>query len=421
MLLIKQMDFSTKLENYAKLTVQFGLNIQKGQILSINTESYNKDLAILICDEAYKAGAKYVELNIRDPRSTKSRIQHSAESDLSYCMDYINSRTSEIVKAEGANLSIISPEDPDVLQGLNPDKINKIRLANYLANKVFYDEGINLSKVHWTLIAASTPGWACKIFPQLEPQAAHLRLWDEIFKICRVDRPDFISFWQNHNRALHQRSQKLNSFKIKSLHFKGPDTDLRVGLSPQSLFKGGTELSSRGAEFEPNIPTEECFSTPDWRLTEGHVRTTRPFRVNGALVQDLRLVFRQGEIVEATASSGLDSFNAYRQSDPGGSRLGEVALVGTDSPIFQSGIVFDEILYDENAACHIAIGSAYTYCLQNGKNLSKSELADLGCNDSTVHTDMMISDENVSVIAELFSGENILLIENGNWTSDFKA
>lgn len=413
------MDFNTKLKNYARLTVEFGLNIQKGQILSISTEAYNKDLAILICEEAYKAGAKFVDLTIRDPRATKARIQHADEQYLDYSMGYIKNRTAEIVEAESANLSILSPEDPAVLENLDPNKINKIRLAGYMANKLFYDEGINQSKVHWTLIAASTPGWASKVFPSLNPEAAHTRLWDEIFRICRVDRPDYLSYWHNHNKILKNRCRRLNELKIKQLHFTGPDSDLKVGLSPYSIFKGGTETSSRGAEFEPNLPTEECFTTPDWRMTEGYVKTTRPFRVNGVLIEGLELKFSKGEIVEASAKNGIDSFNAYRKSDPGGSRLGEVALVGTDSPIFQSGIVFDEILYDENAACHIAIGSAYNYCLKGGKDMSRSELDNLGCNESTVHTDMMISNEKVSVKALTYDNVQIELINCGEWVREF--
>jgi len=240
-------------------------------------------------------------------------------------------------------------------------------------------------------------------------------LWDEIFRICRADRPDALALWREHNRTLTRRANRLNELKIKTLHFKGPGTDLRVGLSPQSRFQGGSDTGPRKVEFEPNLPTEEVFTTPDWRATEGTARATRPFLINGKLIEGLTLRFEHGRIVEFQAAQGAETFGEYTASDEGANRLGEVALVGIDSPIYQSGLVFEEILFDENAACHIAVGSAYKFCLARSERMTDEELAAIGCNESTVHTDMMISSEEVDVTAETRAGVLVPLLVQGAW------
>jgi aminopeptidase len=205
--------------------------------------------------------------------------------------------------------------------------------------------------------------------------------------------------------------------KIEKLRFLGPGTDLTVGLSDIAIFKGGTEQSPSGMQFEPNLPTEECFTTPDYRKTEGTVSATRPVYINGKLVEGLKMTFTAGEITDFSARSGESTFKEYISSDEGARRLGEVALVGIDSPIYQSGLVFQEILLDENAACHIAIGSAYKFCLSGGEKLSSEELANVGCNESCVHTDIMISSEEVDVVAVAFDGTEHSILKSGKWDS----
>ncbi len=281
--------------------------------------------------------------------------------------------------------------------------------------KHYYQEGIGKSKVHWTVAGAATPQWGKKVFPELPNHEAFQSLWEEIFKVCRADKPDCLELWEKHNAMLHKRSRKLTEMGIQELHFKGPGTDLKVFLSPKAIFRGGSDRSPRGVSFEPNIPTEECFTTPDCRLTEGKVHVTRPFFVNGKSVEGLELTFQNGAIKHFSAVKGKETFEAYINSDAGGCRLGEVALVGIDSPVYQSGRVFQEILFDENAACHIAVGFAYHFCLKDGEKMSKEELEAVGCNDSHVHTDMMISSEEVDVHARTYSGQHIVLIRQGKW------
>lgn len=409
------MSFSSCLQTYAELIVKHGLNVQKGQVVNINTELVNRDTALAIVEEAYRSGAKLVNVDFVDARVGRTRILHSGEDDLTYVPRYISTKYEDMVTDCSANLRLIGSENPDVLADLDPRRVNLVRKGAYQAMKTFYQEGIGKSKVHWTVAAAATPGWARKIFPERPEQEALSLLWENIFRVCRADTPNCLQQWKEHNDSLHERGQKLTKLKISQLHFTGPGTDLKVGLSPRAIFKGGGDRSPRNVEFEPNIPTEEVFTTPDWRATEGTVRATRPFLINGVMIRDWSAEFKAGQLVSFDASSGRETYQEYIDSDEGGRRLGEVALVGIDSPVFTSGLVFQEILFDENAACHIAIGSAYKFCLEGGDTMSKEELEEVGCNESSVHTDMMISDESVDVTATTVNGDTTTLLVKGQW------
>jgi len=409
------MTFEEKLHNYAKLMICHGLNVQPGQMVNISAEACHRELAVMAVEEAWKRGASYVNLDLLDSRTTRLRIEHSEDKDLDFVPAYVTDKYKEIVDKTGANLAIRGSEYPDLMADLPTKKVNNLRLSNHKAIKYFYDEGIGKSKVHWSLANGATPRWAVKIFPDLELEEACKKLWEEIFKACRADKENCLELWKEHNDKLHARSKLLNDLELNTLHFTGPGTDLKVGLSKLALFKGGGDESPRGVEYEPNIPTEEVFTTPDKRRTEGEVRATRPFLINGVLIENLELQFEGGKITKFSASNGTETFKEYISSDTGASMLGEVALVGTDSPIFQSGLVFQDILYDENAACHIAVGSAYKFCLKGGESLSKEQLAEIGCNESMVHTDMMISSAEVDVVGTTYAGEEVQLIEKGQW------
>ncbi len=409
------MDFSQKLRNYAEVIVAHGLNVQKDQVVNISTEAVHRNLALLIADVAYERGAKFVNIDLSEPRLHRLRILKSSEANLEYVPEYVSQKYRDLVDTTAANLKLIGSEDPDVLSDLDPKRLNTVRLHNHMAVKYFYDEGIGKSKVHWTVAAAATPKWGQKVFPEASPEQACDLLWEEIFRICRADQSDPIAAWHEHNVRLHSRSKQLNEMQIRELHFTGGGSDLRVGLSPKAKFKGGTDVSPRNVSFEPNVPTEEVFTTPDYRLTNGKVKATRPFLINGKLIVDLELEFEDGCITSFSAKEGEDTFREYISSDEGANRLGEVALVGIDSPVYQSGKVFQEILFDENAACHIAVGSAYKFCLKGGETMNEEDLAEVGCNESTVHTDMMISSEEVDVTAKTEDGTLIPLLRAGSW------
>ncbi|MDF2549277.1 MAG: thermophilic metalloprotease family protein [Chlamydiales bacterium] len=409
------MTFQKHLDRYAHLLVSYALNIQPGQILTIVTSPLQTELARLITRHAYAKQAKHVEVIFKDPHLEKARIDSG--QDLSYVSPVMPALTEEILKQKGAYIRIISNEAPDLFKESDPKKVNEMRLAERAALKRFFEEGVSKAGIQWNVAAAASPGWGKRLFPELSGEEAQKRLWEEIFRICRVDHDNYLDLWHEHGLKLNRRCDKLNALKIKTLHFKGAGTDLKVGLSPKAIFKGGTDKTSSGIAFEPNIPTEECFTTPDYRQTEGRARVTRPVLVNGVLVKGLELEFQQGQITALKASEGKSAFLEYMKSDAKSGYLGEVALVGVDSPIFQSGLIFEEILYDENAACHIAIGMAYKFCLEGSQNLTEEQLESLGCNDSQVHLDMMISDESTDVTAELSDGTSILLIQKGAWVN----
>lgn len=409
------MDIETQLDNYANLIVKYGLNVQAGQLVNIGAEAIHKDFVLRVAKLAYMAGASFVNVDLADIRLTRLRVLYSDEANLGFVPRFYNTKYNDMVEECSANLKILGSEDPDILLGLDPKKINDVRRGFYESAKHFYAEGVGKSRVHWTIAGAATPVWAKKVFPDLAQDEAYDRLWSYILKTCRADSENCISDWVEHDAKLHKRATMLNELRISNLHFVGPGTDLYVGLTDKAIFKGGRDISPRGVVFEPNLPTEEVFTTPDWRMTNGKVKATRPFLINGTLIKDWIGEFKDGELVSFDTSNGRAVFEEYINSDAGGRRLGEVALVGVDSPVYQSGVVFQEILYDENAACHFAIGSAYKFCLQNGEDITASEVDSLGCNESSIHTDIMISDGCTNVTAKTLNGQAIQLIENGRW------
>ncbi len=414
------MDFKQKLETYAQLLIEHGLNIHPGQMVNITGEVCHRELIDLLCQAAYRQGAKHVNVDFIDPSLTRYRILNTLdEKHLSFVPKYIPQKYEEFVQEGAAVLRLIGSEHPDALSDLDPIKINALSNSNFKALRHYYTEGVGKSKVQWTVAAAATPQWGQKIFPELDAKNACEALWEQIFKICRADKQNCLELWKEHNSLLQNRAKRLTEMKLQELHFTGPETDLKVFLSSKAKFVGGGSKGPYG-EFEPNIPTEECFTTPDRRLTTGKAKITRPVLVNGKLVKGLRLEFKDGKLIHFDALEGKDNFAKYVDNDAGARFLGEVALVGTDSPIFQSGKIFEEILYDENAACHIALGFAYSFCLEGGAQMSPEELTTLGCNISSVHVDMMISNEHVDVEATTYAGEKIKLIHKGQWSIEFK-
>jgi aminopeptidase len=412
-------ELQEQLDRYAQLIAVHGLNVQPGQLVNVSSEVYHRGFLELLVGHLYQRGAGFVNVELSDPMLQRTRILKSAPGYLSRLPDFYSAKFAELVDSGGANLKVLGPEHPEYLADLAPQLVNEVRKASYHAAKRFYTEGIEKSKVHWCVVAAATPRWAQRIFPALDPREGEQKLWREILKICRVDRADFLSAWVDHNARLVRRAASLTALGIRSLRFTGPGTDLTVGLSERAIFRGGADQTPSGYAFEPNIPTEECFTTPDFRLTNGTVAATRPFLVNGQLVSGLSMSFENGELRAFSCREGHGAFEAYIGSDAGAKRLGEVALVGIDSPVYQSGLVFEEILFDENAACHIAIGSAYRACVSGGPEMSDEDAAAIGCNASSVHTDIMISSAEVDVKATLQSGEECLLLHRGEWVGEF--
>jgi aminopeptidase len=411
------MRFHQLLSRYADLLVVHGMAVQPNQFVQISASICHRDLAYCIAEAAYKHGAKTVVVDFGDDRLTALRTQLSSDENLGFVPKFIPAKYRELLDEHAASISLVGPEDPDLFATLDSARLSKLQASRRKAIQFYMEAAVGRAQVHWCVAGCATPLWAKKIFPDLKPEEACEKLWEVLFHICRVDTHDYLQRWRDHNTNLQQRAKRLTNLRIKSLSFTGPGTDLKVGLCEKARWVGGSEKGPHGVDFEPNIPTEECFTTPDYRLTEGMARVTRPFFIYGQEVDGLHLEFKSGKITHFTAERGEAIFREYINTDPGACRLGEVALVGIDSPIYQSNLVFHEILYDENAACHIAVGQAYRFCLDGGPQMNETELAALGCNDSITHTDMMISSEEVDVTATTYDGKEIPLLRSGKWLS----
>jgi aminopeptidase len=293
-------------------------------------------------------------------------------------------------------------------------------VAEREARSHFYDKGLFAKTLPWTIVPRATTGWATLVFPG-DPEGKQ-KLQNVIDDIMEVDKPDCIERWRSRSIKMEKRAKLLDQIEIASLHFQGEGTDLTVGLSNLARFSSAVKRLDSGVEHIANIPTYENYSTPDWRLTRGHVQMTRPVLLDGSLVEGLKIWFNDnGEVENFEAKAGREAFQSLIDA-PGGNRLGEVALVGIDdSPIFQSGLVFQNTLLDENAACHIAFGRAYLSQLEGGTKMSKEEQEAVGCNFSNKHDDMMISDENTTVTAHSRTGEKVVIIQDGAWAGPFKG
>lgn len=403
------------MHRYANLIVRQGMNVQSGQVVNVSGEIVHIQLMRMIVDAAYAAGALYVSLEVIDPFVRRAQLLKASDAGLDFVPNHFGARLNELVELHGCQVRVVGMEDPKIYSDIAPEKISRVLKREREARALFYENGINKSHVQWCVVAGVTPAWALDVFPELSEDEAVNSLWDSLFRLCRVDQPNYLELWQKHSETLHRRCHFLDGLAIKQLRFSGGGTDLTVQLSDLATFGGGSKPSVDGHDFTANLPTEEVFTTPDWRGTNGIARVTRPVRVNGVNVEGLVLKFEAGIITSFEASSGASSFQALIDTDEGAKRLGEVALVGIDSPVYQAQRVFQEILLDENACCHVAVGSAYKSRLRGGADMTPEDLAKVGWNDSAVHTDFMISSEDVDVTATSFDGRVTPLIVKGRF------
>ena len=401
------------LEAYADVILAGALSLKKGDRLWIRSEPAHVGLVRLLSEKAYRMGAEFVRVSLDDPVFDRIRVDHSADDDY---LDYVPGHTDAMYKSVvGENfrtLAVRGPSDPDLMQGVDAERLGRMSKAVSAARRGFLD-AISSNRIPWNVCLAPTRAWAAKVLG--DSANWEERIWDILIPILRLDSDFPASAWQAHDRELKRRAAFLNERKFSSYRFRGPGTDLTVGMLPDRRFCGGSCRSSDGTVFFPNIPTEEVFSTPDMHATEGKVNCTRPVTVLGAQVEDAWFVFREGRVTECGAGKNGDVLSKYLETDSGAAMLGEIALVGTDSPIYRSNLIFHNILFDENATCHIALGNGYTDCIQGGTEMTGEELAATGCNRSLVHTDFMIGGESVDVSGLSSCGEETVVIRNGEF------
>ena len=403
------------LDRYAQLVVRSGLNIAPGQELLMTAPVEAIALVRRITEHAYKAGATLVTALYGDDATTLARYEHAADASFDKATGWLFDGMANAFKAGAARLAIIG-EDPALLGGQNPDKVAR---ANRARSKAYRPalELIAGHAINWCVAAAATPAWAHSVFPDLAPDAALDKLWRAIFACSRADTPDPVASWVEHSRNLRRRTDFLNARRYSALKYRGPGTDFSLGLVDGHIWKGGESLAKNGITCNPNIPTEEVFTMPHKDRVDGVVSATKPLSYQGTFIDGIRVRFEAGRIVEAHADKGSDIFANMIRTDEGAARLGEVALVPHSSPIAKSGIVFNNTLFDENAACHIAIGQSYTDTVENGGALSKDALATAGANSSLIHVDWMIGSGDLDIDGVLPGGKTEPLMRKGEWAA----
>jgi aminopeptidase len=404
-----------RLDRLAHVAVHVGLGLQVGQEIVLTAPLDALPLTRRITEHAYKAGASLVTPLFTDEEAALARFVHAADSAFDTAPGWLFEAMASAYRTGAARLAI-SGENPTLLAEQDSDKVARVNHARSIAYRPALELISNFA-TNWTIISYATPAWAKLVFPDEPIANAIARLWDAIFAASRVDQEDPLAAWAAHNDNLRRKTHLLNSRRYSALHFRGPGTDLRVGLADGHIWLGGAEVTQTGIICNPNIPTEEVFTMPHRSKVDGHVQSTRPLSYQGTLIRDIRVRFDSGRIVEVNASSGLDVLGKLLDTDEGARRLGEVALVPHSSPISKTNLLFYNTLFDENAASHLAIGQAYRNCLKDGTTLGDVELASRGANSSLIHIDWMIGSAETDVDGIPSEGGSEALMRRGEWNS----
>lgn len=406
-------EFEKNLDRLAEVAVRAGLGLAPGQELVMTATLDSIVLVRRITEHAYKAGASLVTTLFLDEESALLRFRHGQSAAFDTAAGWLYEGMAEAFRKGAARLAITG-NDPSLLSKEDPEKVSR---ANRSMSKAYRPalELITRHDINWTIVACATPAWAAAVFPALPPEEAIARLWAAIFAASRADQVDPVAAWKAHDAKLHASAERMNQKRYATLHFRGPGTDLRVGLSDGHLWLGGGTTSGNGLYCIPNMPTEEVFTTPHKDRVEGHVTSTKPLSYQGTLIEGISVRFEAGRIVRADAARGGQVLQRMIETDEGARRLGEVSLVPHSSPIASSGLLFMNTLFDENAACHIALGQAYSNCVQDGDKLSPQELAARGANESLIHVDWMIGSNQIDVDGISAAGTAEPVMRAGEW------
>ena len=404
---------SAQIDRLAELAVKTGLALIPGQDLMITAPIEALPLVRKITDYAYKSGACVVTPIFSDPEMVLSRYRNALDASFDQAANWLYDGMGAAFDNNTARLAIVG-DDPMLLANEDPEKVGRVNKANSQALTPAR-ERITRFDINWNIVAWPGLAWAKRMFPDLPENEAQGKLAEAIFSASRVNVSNPIEAWNNHNKNLRKRSNWLNQQNFASLHFSGPGTDLKVGLADGHEWMGGASLARNGITCNPNIPSEEVFTTPHCMKVQGTVSSTKPLSHQGTLIDNICVKFEAGSITEAHASKGEEVLLKVLDSDEGARRLGEVALVPHSSPISQSGLLFYNTLFDENAASHIALGQCYSKCFKGGENLSKDEIIKRGGNSSMIHIDWMIGSEEINVDGMNSNGASIPIFRNGEW------
>ncbi|WP_339277848.1 aminopeptidase [Paenibacillus sp. FSL W8-0426] len=408
-----EQSFEQSLEQYAELVVRVGVNIQKGQVLIVTAPIETLDLTRLIVQKAYAAGAKYVQVDFEDDIITRSRFIHGSDDSFDYYPSWKTEMLEKFAAEGGATLTIKVP-DPDLYNGIDSDKVSRATKAAATARRGFSKYTRN-HEISWCLIKAPTKAWANKVFADIPEEERISVMWDTIFKMNRVDGGDAVENWKNHLKTLNDMNAILNAKNYKSLHYRAPGTDLKIELVDGHIWHGGGGENKEGHYFVANMPTEEVFTMPKRSGVNGYVSSTMPLNLNGQLVDQIKITFKDGQVVAFSAASGEEHLRNLFSTDEGARYLGEVALVPHDSPISNLNRIFYNTGVDENASCHLAVGSAYPFCMKDGTTMNNEELLKHECNVSLTHVDFMIGSAELDIDGELPDGTIEPVFRKGNW------
>lgn len=404
-----------KLDRLAEVAVKVGLQLQPGQDVFLTAPASALPLVRRIAEHAYKAGAGLVTPLLSDEEITLARYRFARDDSFDRAPSWLYEGVAKAFDNNTARLAIVG-DDPMLLSGEDAAKVARASKANAMAYQPALSR-ITGFDVNWNIVAYPGASWAKLVFPNDDEETAVAKLADAIFKASRVDNADPIAAWTAHNAALKTRTDWLNGQRFHALHYSGPGTDLTIGLADGHEWVGGASIAKNGIVCNPNIPTEEVFTTPHAQRVEGRVRSTKPLSYQGTLIEDIAVRFEGGRIVEATASRGAEVLNKVLDTDEGARRLGEVALVPHSSPISASNILFYNTLFDENASCHIALGQCYSKCFVGGDKLTPEQIAAQGGNKSFIHIDWMIGSDQIDIDGVHADGRRVPVFRKGEWAA----
>ncbi|CAM3772088.1 aminopeptidase [Alkalicoccus chagannorensis] len=405
--------FEEKLDQYAELAVKVGVNIQEGQTLVLNAPIDAVDFVRRTARKAYEAGAHNVHVEWNDDVLARMKYDEAPLETFKKFPEW-KARGFEQLAEEGAAFMTIKSTDPDLLQGVDGEKISEANKASGQAMNTFRSY-IQSDKVSWLVISAPSDAWAAKVFPDEPAEKQVEKLWEAIFEAVRINEADPVQAWKEHDELLQSKARELTDKGYKKLHYRAPGTDLTIELPDQHVWMGGGGPSKDGVHFVANMPTEEVFTAPQADGVHGTVTNTKPLNYGGNIIDDFQLTFENGSVVDFSAGQGEETLKNLLDTDNGARRLGEVALVPHSSPISQSGTLFYNTLYDENASNHIALGSAYATCVKGGADMTSEELKEAGLNISITHVDFMIGSENMDIDGVYEDGTSEPVFRNGEW------
>lgn len=408
--------FEEKLDQYAELVVKIGLNIQKGQRLLINSPIEAADFTRRITKYAYEHGCKRVFVDWVDIGLNRIHYLHASDDVLKDFIQQWEVEKYNSLADQNDCMLFISGTDPNAYANIPPERIMYVQKNTGDKLQSIAQKRIN-GDVPWAIIGYPTEAWAESIYPDLKTDEAVAALWEAIFKTVRIDQPNPIAAWQEHSATLTKKVDYLNEQNFKTLHYKSKGTDLTIDLHPDHKWVGGGHPSTFGTTYIPNLPTEEVFTTPHKLGVNGTVASTKPLSALGNLIENFTLTFKEGRVVDFSAEKGYETLKQLLSLDEGMLYLGEVALVPHDSPISNSGIIFNNTLFDENASCHLALGNAITMALNDTKISTKEDYAKRDINHSSGHTDFMIGSKDLEIEAEYHDGKKVPLFRNGNWAN----